>query len=306
MIGTRVLSTALSGCLAAAIGGSAFAETINWYTEDLSAWNDVGRNDLGDGILPYGVFEGTDFTSTGGLAASPFGTGNALRLVDFTDQDKAEIHGQLAAPLFEPFRIDFQSQNESPVASTRAIRFRMGNNDINITSEKRAAFSISWQADGDIGGKYSGAEDGIGDVDTKNSDPLTGVQDVTMIANGALSGTYTYNLFGETRTLDPLHYDLYIGGVLLNSSSEGDAKHDDFKNGMQFHYDKSDNEYDTSLGLQQFALFSSGTGDTDPDVYFDNIIFSTGADIGNQVPEPSSLLILMGVAALAAPAVRRG
>lgn len=281
------------------------AELINWYTEDLSAWNDVGRNDLGDGVEPYGVFEGTDFTSTGGLAASPFGSGNAVRLVDLTDLDKPEIHGQLANPLFEPFRIDFQSQNESTVETTKAIRFRMGNNDINVTSEKRAAFSISWQADGDIGGKYSGAEDGVGDVDTKNSDPLTGVQDVTMIANGNLTDPYTYNILGETRTLDPLHYDLYIGGVLLNSSSPGDAKHDDFKNGMQFHYDKSDNEYDTSLGLQQFALFGSGTSDTGPDVYFDNIIFTTGDDIGNTVPEPSSLLALISATALSVSAARR-
>ncbi|QDT67888.1 hypothetical protein MalM25_07960 [Planctomycetes bacterium MalM25] len=301
----RVLQTALVGCVVTSIGGSAFAETINWFTEDLTAWNDTGRNDLGDFVEPYGVFVETDFTATGGLAASPFGDGNAVRLLDLTDQDKAEIHGQLAAPVFEPFRIDFQSQNESTVDTTKAIRFRMGNNDVNITSEKRAAFSISWQADGDIGGKYSGAEDGIGDVDTKNSSPLTGVQDVTMIANGALTGTYTYDLFGETRTLDPLHYDLYIGGVLLNSSSPGDSKHDDFKNGMQFHYDKSDNEYDTSLGLQQFALFSSGTSDTGPDVYFDNIIFRTGDDIGNLVPEPSSLLALICGVAFTASASRR-
>lgn len=280
------------------------AATLDLYTENLDTFNDAGRTDLGDGVEPYGVF-----TLTGVAAppqpASPFGTGNAIRVVDLTDLDKPEIHGQLANPLFEPFRIDFQSFNASTVDTTKAIRFRMGNNDLNVTSEKRAAFSISWQADGDIGGKYSGAEDGIGDVDTKNSDPLTGVQDVTMIANADLSDSYTYNIHGETRTLDPLHYDLYIGGVLLNSSSPGDAKHDDFKNGLQFHYDKSDNEYDTSLGLQQFALFGSGTSDTGPDVYFDNIIMTTGTDIGNTVPEPSSLLALMSATALTTSFGRR-
>lgn len=303
MSGNRWYLLAIAWCVGAGMAASIQAGTVVLYTEDLSTWNDTGRNDLGDGVLPYGVFEVDDVDA--GFGTTPFTTGKGLRVVDLTDEDKPEIHGQLAAPLFEPFRVDFQSYNDSTVASSSAIRFRMGNNDVNVTSENNAAFSVSWQADGDVNAKYSGAEDGVGDVDTTSTDPMLNViVDVTMVANAALSGVYTYDIFGETRTLDPLHYDLYIDGVLLNSSSPGDTKHDDFKNGLQFHYDKSGTTYDTALGLQQFALFGSGTSNTDPDVYYDNIILTTGVDIGNRVPEPASAAGLL-IATLLSGATRR-
>lgn len=302
----------LLSCLLTLAAASTQAEVINLYTEDISAFNDTGRNDIGAGdpgymgTEAYGVITLTAADNPPLAPMSPFGTGNAIRVVDLTDQDKAELHGALDAPLFEPFRIDFQSFNNSSVDDTRAVRFRMGNNTLNLGSERRAAFSVSWQNDKDVGGKYSGAEDGIGDVDTKNSSPLDpGVHDITMVANAALAGTYTYSIFGEVRTLDPLHYDLYIDGVLLNSSSPGDAKHEDFKNGMQFHFDKSDSEYDPALGLQQFALFT-GTSDVGVDTYFDNIILTTGDDIGNAVPEPTTLVALVGFLATAAATRRRG
>ncbi len=268
------------------------ADVINFYTgatgdlaSDLAVFDAV--QDFGDGVNSYGVFN-ID------AADSPFGDGNAVRLVDLYDGDKPEIQGEFAEPIFEPFRIDFQSFDQSPASSSSAIRFRMANSGQSISSEGRSAFSLSWQADGKVSAKYQGnADDNPSDVDTTSSDALVGVQDITMVANGALSGDYTYSLFGIERTLNPLSYDVYINGELLNSSMEGDDKHEEFMNGMAFHTLRS-TDYDPALGIQRFGLIGSSNSNTDPDVLYDNITFFTGADIA-PVPEPgSSLLLLVG------------
>lgn len=254
------------------------ADIINLYTENLDAF-DVTQ-DLGDGTF-YGV-------QTVPEGSSPFSDGNAIRVFDFSPDDKPELQGELSAPLLEPFRIDFQSFDRSTVASSSAIRFRMGNTGQSITSESRSAFSLSWQSDGEFTAKYNGAADGSStDVDTTSSDQLVGVQDITMIANGAVSGSYTYDIFGITRTLNPLSYDVYINGVLLNDSMPGDTNHDDFKNGLLFH-DRPTDDYDPTLGLQRFGLIGSSDANVNPDYMFDNIILRTGGDIGNVIPEPSS------------------
>lgn len=279
------------------------AAVIPLYTDETTAdlaagttaWNNVADQDLGDGAT-YGVFD----VPGPGLSPSPFGTGNALQFVDFSDSDKPEIYGELAAPLLEPFRVDFQSYNLSNAGSTQAIRFRMGNAGVKVDSENRAAFSVSWQADGDVGGKYNGSDDGnTTDVDTKNSAPLDAdpanpsVHDITMIANGALAGTLKYSQFGEVRTLNPLSYDLYIDGELLNSSNPGDGKHAEFINGMLFHFEKSGSSYDETLGLQSFGLFAGSSSGIDPNVAFDNIVLTTAEDMGLGVPEPMSLSLLI-------------
>jgi hypothetical protein len=105
------------------------------------------------------------------------------------------------------------------------------------------------------------------------------------------------------RTLNPLSYDLYINGELLNSSMEGDDSHDDFKNGLAFHTLKS-GDYDPSLGIQRFGLIGSSNSNTDPDVLFDNIIVSTGSDITAAIPEPGSAMLTL-IGSLSLLAVRR-
>lgn len=282
------LSLALAYCL---VTTASLANTIPLYTENLDAFN--ATQDLGDGIF-YAV-------QTIPENLSPFGDGNSIRMFDFSTEDKPELQGELAAPLLEPFRIDFQSFDNSPSPSSSAIRFRMANSGKSISSENRSAFSISWQADSEVTAKYNGAADGSAtDVDTTSSEALVGVHHITMIANGALAGTYSYSLFGESRTLNPLSYDLYIDGVLLNSSSPGDTNHDDFKNGLLFH-DRPTDDYDPTLGLQRFGLIGSSDANTDPDVFYDNIILRTGGAI--LVPEPASLALL--ISTMAVGAVRR-
>ncbi len=286
-------------CLVVANAATGHAAVIEWFTETLDAFD--AAQDLGDGVNPYGVQIVAE-------ASSPFSDGNAMRMIDFYDGDKPELQGELAAPLLEPFRIDFQSFNQSPAASSSAIRFRMGNSGGSQTSENRAAFSVSWQADGDMNAKYNGSSDGSStDVDTTSTDPLLNqVNRVTLVANGALSGTYTYNIANVTRTLNPLSYDLYVDGNLLNASSPGDAKHDEFKNGMLFHFEKSGSEYNPALGLQRFALLGSSDANIDPDVLYDNIILTTGDDMGAPIPEPTSaMLALAGFALLSLRARRR-
>lgn len=247
------------------------------FTENLDAFD--AKQDLGDGTT-YAV----ELIPEG---SGPFGTGNAMRMYDFSTEDKPELQGEFASPLLEPFRIDFQSFNQSANSSSKAIRFRMANSGLSITSESRSAFSLSWQADGKFSAKYQGEADGNpSDVDTKSSDPLEGVQDITLVANGAPSGTFSYNFFGVDRTLNALSYDVYIGGVLLN-----DGDDPDFANGMLFTLEKSSGNYDPALGLQRFGQIGSSNSDVDPDYLYDNIILTTGDDM--MVPEPSSAALLL-------------
>ena len=192
------------------------ADVLEIFTEVIDQDNIFTANvDLGDGVNPYGV-------QIISAADSPFGTGDAMRMLDLYDDDKPELQGEFASPLLEPFRIDFQSFNQSQNESTSAIRFRMANTGKSISSEGRSTFSVSWQADGKVTAKYQGsADEDPNDVDTKGSDALEGVQDVTLIVNGGLDDSYSYDLFGASRTLNPLSYDIYINGDLLNSSMEG-------------------------------------------------------------------------------------
>lgn len=268
------------------------AAVVEIYTENLDAFD--AAQDLGDGIF-YAVQTIAD-------PPSPFMDGNAIRMFDFSTEDKPELQGELAAPLLEPFQFDFQSFDNSPTPSGSAIRFRLANSGSSISSESRSALSLSWQADGEFTAKYNGSADGsITDVDTTSSEELVGVQNISMIANGALAGTYTYNAFGVERTLNPLSYDIYINGVLLNDSMEGDTNHDDFKNGLLFH-DRPTDSFDASLGIQRFGLIGSSNSNTDPDVFFDNIILRTGDDI-TAIPEPAS--VALGLAGLVLIAARR-
>ena len=243
-------------------------------------------------------------------ASNPFGTGNAARIFDFAPDEKPEVQGEVgffdgttgefvSTPLLEPFRIDIQSFNQSANSSTRAIRFRMANSGQSITSESRTAFSISFQADGDTNAKYSGIADTNGvdadgnpildsnrnDVDTISTDPIEGVSTMTMVANGSTTDTFTYTLFGLTRTLDPLHYDVYISGELLNTSTDDPvtdldfARVEDRANGLQFTTENSFGQYLPNNGLGRFGLVGSSDSNVDPDYIFDNIVLRTGADI---------------------------
>jgi len=280
------------------VGGSltASADVFDIFTEDLSAFDEKIEDNSG-----FEAFFGNDVVPP----VTVFNDGNALHMFDLAPFEKPEVRGEYTsaangsnAPLTGPFRIDFQSINQSTNDSSKAIRFRMANAGLSISSESRSAFSLSFQADGDFTAKYSGIADGnASDVDTLNSDPLVGAQSISMIANGATAGTYAYNVFGVARVLDPLHYDIYINGVLLNDSPDAD-----FANGMQFHTEKSAGNYDPALGLSQFGLLGSSDSDVDPNYLFDNILLKTGADI---IPEPSILgLALVGMLVVAGRRVR--
>ena len=253
------------------------------FTEDLSAFDVKIETD----DPPFHV-------NTVVPPVTVFNDGNALLMYDYATDDKPELQGELASALLSPFRIDFQSYNQSTNDTSNAIRFRMANLGDSISSESRSAFSVSWQADGELTAKYQGIADGNpGDVDTLSSDPLVGVHDITMIANGAISGNFYYGLFGETRSLQPLSYDVYIDGVLLNDSADPD-----FANGMKFTLLYSQATYDPTLGLQRHGLLGNSDSAVDPDYLFDNIILRTGADMG-VIPEPTSAaLLLIGLLAL--------
>lgn len=252
------------------------------FTDDLAAFNAV--QDLGDG---------STYAVENVAAPTAFGTGDALRMYDFSTADKPELQGEFASALTGAYRIDFQGLNQSANSSSIAIRFRMANSGKSISSQSRTAFSLSWQADGKITAKFSdsGLNDGnANDADTKSSAALTGVHDVSIIGNNDVSATYAYSLFGESRVLNAQSYDVYIDGALLNSGSDAW-----YANGMKYTLEYSAANYDPSLGIQRFGLIGSSSSSVDPDVEFDNIILRTGNDI---IPEPAAI----GLMALASGA----
>lgn len=252
---------------------------------------------FGDDLSAFGAAQDLGIGTTWGVenvaAPTAFGSGDAMRIYDLDAGEKPELQGELASPLLGAFRIDFQSLDQSTgvLDPGAALRFRMGNSGDSITSENRVAFSLSWQADGELTAKHSDPGDGVGDVDTLSSAALVGVQTITLVANGAASGTYSYNLFGGSRTIDPLSYDVYINGTLLNTA---------FATGLAFHEDKTGSIYNPALGLQRFGIVGSSDADFDPDYQFDNIVLRTGVHI----PEPSVLGLLL-VAAGVMGVVRR-
>lgn len=223
-------------------------------------------------------------------APTPFGTGNAMVMVDMVTTDKPELRGELGAPLTGAYRFDFQAYNQSTYGGSKAIRFRLGNTGENVGSEGNTPFSLSWQADGKVTAKY---DDG-GSRSTLSSDPLLNqVLNISVIGNNSTSTGYGYSLFGETRSLNMSSYDVYINGVLFNSDVE-------FANGLAYTLPSSSG-YDPALGTQAFGLLGSGNSDIGPDVMFDNIILRTGTDV---IPEPATLS-LMGLTAGAFLFIRR-
>ncbi|MEQ9461241.1 MAG: PEP-CTERM sorting domain-containing protein [Phycisphaeraceae bacterium] len=283
---TKTTMTLLAASAATALMASASsAAIIPLYTEAAVAdlgdvWN--ATVDAGDGST-FGI----ELLDAGTVPASPFGTGNALRLYDFSTEDKPELQKDLDAPITGAFRVDFSSFDNSVNDSSSAIRFRMANTGDSISSESRSAFSLSWQADGEVTAKSEG---GFGSVATKSSDALVGVQQITMVGNAAVAGNYDYTLFGVSRSLNPQSYDVYINGVLFNDSSDADEI-----NGLEFTLTKSAGNYDPALGLGRLGLIGSSNSNVDPDVFYDNIILRTGDDV---IPEPASALLL-GLGAMA-------
>lgn len=276
----------LSGLLVLSSGILANAGTFSLLSDgnDLSFWTSrAGTDDAGpgDGYPTFGTSHGIINVDSGSKPAG-FGTGDVARVWDLSVTDKPEVQADIS-PRTKPFRIDFESYDESANDSSNAIRFRVANRGKSITSESRSAFSFSWQADGEITAKSEG---GGGSVSTMSSDPIVGASAQTLIINPSTTDTYVYSLFGENRTLNPLSYDAYIDGVLFNNDNTPDEI-----NGLEFTLTKSPVDFVPANGIGRIGLVGSSNSGLDPDYLFDNI---TLTDLVMGVPEPSSLILLIG------------
>lgn len=253
----------MAAVTAMSMSASAQTNSIDIFTEDLTAFDT--KVDLGDGTT-YGVV-----VTNGTPAACPFGTGDAMRLFDFLNGDKPELQGELDAPIFEPFKITFQACNQSVSSNASpAIRWRMANSGKQITKESRCALSVSWRVDLTFSANYLTSSGTVSNVETA---PLTGVHDFVVVGNGFTNDTYSYSFAGESRTLDPLTYDVFVDNILLNSDPA-------FSAGLPFTVNlapgvPADN-YDPNLGMQRFGFVGSSNSDVDPDVWFDNVILGIG------------------------------
>lgn len=242
--------------MAAALSGPAFAQSLEIFTEDLSAFN--SSVDLGDGIN-----DGVVLLSEG----SPFGSGVYARYFDFNSSDKPETQGELPSAILGPFQISFQSVNQSVSSDgSPAIRWRMANTGTSIASQANSAFSLSWHADRTFSASYLTTSNTIASVST--APQSTDVHEFMVVGNGSTNETYGYTLEGISRMLNPLSYDVFIDGELLNSDAA-------FEGGLGFAAGAAA-QYDPVLGLKRFGLIGSSDADVDPDVLYDNILLNIG------------------------------
>lgn len=269
--------------LSAVVVATAFVQAEIIFDENLDAFDvkiETGNPPLFDNVV---IPE----------ASGPFASGNALHTYDYDPDEKPELRGELSAPLTSPYILSFDSYIPgSPSNTSKSIRFRMSNSGVSPTSESRAAFSLSWDGDGDFTAKYSDGGNGTSTLTASVGNDK--VFNVTMVGNANDIGgaDYSYSLFGETRTVNPQHYDIFVDGALLNDDTGAEEL-----NGLEFTLGKASGNYDTSLGLGQFGLFGSSDADTGSNAMFDNIEVTV-------VPEPASLG-LMGIASVAFLFMRR-
>lgn len=240
----------------AVLPGPATAQLLEIFTEDLSAFN--SSTDLGDGVND-GVVLLTD--------GSPFGTGVYVRYFDFNPSDKPETQGELPTPILGPFQLSFQSVNQSVSADgSPAIRWRMANSGVSIASQANSAFSLSWHADRTFSASYLTSSNTIASVSTPPQS--TGVHAFMVVGNGSTNESYAYTRDAVSRTLDPLSYDVYIDGELLNSDPA-------FAGGLGFAVGAAA-QYNPAMGLKRFGLIGSSDANVDPDVLYDNILLNIG------------------------------
>lgn len=198
---------------------------------------------------------------------NPFNDGNALHMWDTSASGKVEAQGETGSSILSGFEVTMQAQNQSGSSDTNsAIRFRMGNAGKSMSSESRAAFSLSWFEGGDFSASYGTVS---GTVDSVRTFLGNATNEVKLVANGTVNLDYVYtNSAMEVRTLSPLSYDLYIDDVLLNDT----GNFPEIPNtGLPF---AEVPEYTPESGIQRFALIGATTANMANSVWFDNVVLT--------------------------------
>lgn len=215
-----------------------------------------------------------------------------LSFDDQSSSDKPEAYydfGNTLEGLRLDFDVQFNNSGITPITGDPEMRLRLANNGVDPTSDAKTGFGMVFRNESDDGtnqvraGKWNGT-----DKISTTSSGLSSYNDVadntefsvSLIINNAFTDQ-TYNAGANTVAANT--YDLYIDeGFIGNYTLAEDTA-----------------DYDRDLGFGTIGFLSSSDGDTGVDIWFDNIILSTGTDSGlTAVPEPSAFALIGGMIAL--------
>ncbi len=242
--------------IAGAFATFASADVINIFT------------DAGDLAANFATIKG-DSSST------PDDSTGELHIFDFSTGDKPEAYVYMDSPLMNGFQVDFDFRNVSMAtytadgtaagtASDGEIRFRFGN-DTDPTSNSKTGLQLGFKWDNDFRLGYDNGSGGLSTTSVSGDHAADTVYSVSVVANNSVSNTLDFTYAGTSYTLQPLTYSIFVDGALAD---------------QDILLQTGDSGYDPALGITRWGFLGDSDSKGGADVYFDNIVLKTGADIG--------------------------
>lgn len=185
--------------------------TMDIFSEDLSFFTKLDPSSEGDrttDATTWDIVEGAD---------NPFGDGKAIYIKDTTTTEKVELSGHLDEEVNGPVYASFKFQGEDMDGSIRALKFRIGNEDATaggLGSGSRSAVTIELRQNEEFRLK---GDDVAGDTTFTAGQAYQ----AEIVANFDPDNQFTYTLHGQTRTLDPFHWDAYLDEQLVDPAPNG-------------------------------------------------------------------------------------
>jgi hypothetical protein len=260
---------------------SALALATSVLSSSLSAQT-LFQDDFSSGVLTGYTITPSTATATNGVVivdgattpANPF-AGNAIRVFDTSVSANTFVqrnYSSGADPL-QLFQFDAAISAGAASSGNDSIRFRVSNQSVDLTSNTNAPFELELRMNGDIRAAGETAS-------TFAAGTVAGSL-ISIYTNTATISSTGIDLAGNSLTLNAGHFAVYTGTtqqaiLQFNSASTG---------------------FTQASGLGRFG-FVSGSGATGGDYIFDNLAI-------NAIPEPSSLILILGALATGAFMKRR-
>ncbi|MEX0323377.1 MAG: hypothetical protein AB3N63_14540 [Puniceicoccaceae bacterium] len=216
-------------------------------------------------------------TIKGDANSMPDDSSGELRMADFSTSDKPEAYVYLTSPMMDGFQVDFTFRNDSQAtytadgtaagtASNGEIRFRFGN-DVDPTSNSKTGLQLGFKWDADFRYGYDNGSNGGLSTSSVSGDHAAGTTfAVSVVANNSTTNALNFTMGGMAYTLQPLTYSIFVDGALAE---------------QDILLQTGTGDYDPAAGISRFGFLGDSDSKGGADVYFDNLVLKTGADIGD-------------------------